>query len=148
MDGQGWAERAPRRASKLDLYGPRLLVRDFGKSWRFYRDDLGLTPAKGHGHPPYGEFVQGNRVLFGIFERGVMAKALGLASRRYSRRSVGRSAIIFKTDDVDEFARQLLRRKVGWIHGPTDRPKWGLRTIHLRDPDGCLIEIYSELRKA
>jgi lactoylglutathione lyase len=125
----------------------RLLVNDFGKSWRFYHETLGLTPAKGHGQPPYGEFVWGNRAMLGIFERGLMAKAVGLKPGRYAQSSVGRSALILEADDVDAVARSLRQRKVRLLAGPADRPVWGIRTVHFRDPDGYLVEVYSRLKR-
>jgi len=135
------------RPTGLEFYGVRLLVSDFRKSFHFYRDRLGLTPMKGHGEPPYGEFVWDGRPLLGIFDRGLMAKAVGLAVGRYAARSVGRSAVVFGVKDVDRLASQLRRRKVRLLRGPTDRPEWGLRTIHLRDPDGYLVEIFSRLAR-
>ncbi len=131
----------------LEFYGVRLLVRDFARSWRFYRDVLGLTPQKGHGEPPYGEFVQKSRSMVSLFDRKLMAKAVGLAPGRYAPTAVGRTALVFEVMDVDAVARRVRRQKVRLLKGPTDRPEWGLRTIHVRDPDGYLIEIYSSLRR-
>jgi catechol-2,3-dioxygenase len=31
---------------------------------------------------------------------------------------------------------------------PKDMPDWGIRTFHLRDPDGNLVEVFSHLTKA
>ncbi|MCI4352670.1 MAG: VOC family protein [Thermoplasmata archaeon] len=131
----------------LQVYGVRLLVADFGKSWRFYRDVLGLTPVKGNGHPPYGAFVSRNRAVVAIFDRKLMAKAVGLDPGRYPLGCVGKSALIFAVKDVDALAKRLRRRRVRLLRGLTDRPEWGLRTVHLRDPDGYLLEIYSPLRR-
>jgi lactoylglutathione lyase len=136
----GTASSDPLQFSRV-----RLLVQDFGKAWRFYRDVLGLTPAKGHGRPPYGEFVWKGQAVVAIFDRDLMAKAVGLDSGRYPRASVGTSALIFEVKDVDAAAKRLRRRGVRLLQGPTDRPDWSLRTLHLRDPDGHLIEIYSEI---
>jgi lactoylglutathione lyase len=130
----------------LEFSNVRILVRDFARSWAFYRDVLGLTPAKGHGEPPYGEFVFGGRSLIGLFEERNMAEATGLEGGPYPATVVGRSALILETADVDSVARELERRHVPLVAGPTDRPAWQLRTIHLRDPDGYLIEIYSALK--
>lgn len=125
----------------------RLLVKDFDTSWHFYKDLLGLTPAKGHGHLPYGEFVWNGQAVVSIFDRKLMAQAVGLGTGRYGSASTGRSALIFEVKDVDALAKRLRRRGVRLLQGPTDRPDWQLRTIHLRDPDGYLVEIYSELRR-
>lgn len=133
-------------ADPLQFARVRLLVNDFDKSWRFYRDMLGLTPVKDHGHPPYGEFVWKGRAIVSIFDRKLMATAVGLAPGRYSRKNVGRSLLNFEVKDVDALAKTLRRRGVRLLQGPTDRPDWVLRTIHLQDPDGYLIEIYSPLK--
>ncbi|MFZ1023637.1 MAG: VOC family protein [Thermoplasmata archaeon] len=134
-----------RRSDPLQFYSVRLLVQDFDKSWRFYRDVLGLTPVKGHGPGPYGEFVSKGHVVVSLYERKLMAKAVGLEPGRYPRGCVGKSALVFEVKDVDAAAARLRRRGVRLLQGPTDRPHWGLRTIHLRDPDGYLVEIYSPL---
>ncbi|MGA8710275.1 MAG: VOC family protein [Thermoplasmata archaeon] len=121
----------------------RLFVRDFRKSWHFYRDRLGLTPMKGHGKPPYGEFVDKGKAVLAIFDGKVMAKAVGLLPGRYPSNNVGRSTVIFSIKDVDHFAQVLRRRRVRLLRDPTNRPDWGLRTIHFQDPDGYLVEVYS-----
>jgi len=133
------------RPNPLQLYNVRLLVKDFDRSWRFYRDTLGLTPNQGHGQPPYGEFVANGRPIVSIFDRKLMAKATGLASGRYPMTNVGRSALVFEVTDVDAVAARLRRKGVRLLQGPTDRPMWRLRTIHLRDPDGYLVEIFHNL---
>jgi hypothetical protein len=33
------------------------------------------------------------------------------------------------------------------IDEPKDMSDWGIRVFHLRDPDGNLLEIFSELKK-
>ena len=135
------------RLPRVRFARTRLLVKDFRASWAFYRDALGLTPARGHGEPPYGEFVEGKVPIVSLFDRTLMARAVGLQPGRYSRTGVGRSALILETADVDRLAAELERRGVALLVGPTDRPVWGLRTIHLRDPDGYLVEVYSRPKK-
>jgi catechol 2,3-dioxygenase-like lactoylglutathione lyase family enzyme len=56
-----------------------------------------------------------------------------------------KSALIFAVDDVDAVYENLKANNVNLINSPVDRPEWGLRTAHLRDPDGNLIEIYTNL---
>lgn len=77
-----------------------------------------------------------------------MAEAVGLSPGRYPAGNVGRSALIFEVKDVDAVAKRLRRRGVRLLAGPTNRPAWQLRTVHLRDPDGYLIEIYSGIPPA
>ena len=73
-----------------------------------------------------------------------MAKAVAFPATRYDPHLTDRSAIIFETSDVDRFAQRLRRRRIPLLAGPTDRTEWGIRTVHLRDPDGNLIEVYCE----
>jgi len=134
------------RPDRLEFSQVRLLTRDFRKSWHFYRDRVGLTPAKGHGEPPYGEFVWKGRPLLALFDRSLMGSAVGLATGRSSQGNVGGSALVLEVRDVDRVAAALKRRKVRLLKGPADRPEWGLRTVHFLDPDGYLVEIYSRLR--
>lgn len=129
----------------LKFYCTRLLVSDFARSWKFYRDVLGLTPQKGHGSPPYGEFVSDGRTVLALFERRLMATAVGLRAGRYATSNVGRALLGFEVHDVDATAKRLRRSRVRLLQPPTDRPDWRLRTIHLRDPDGYLIEVFSNL---
>lgn len=136
----------PRSPTAPKFYGPRLLVKEFRASWRFYRDVLGLRPLAGHGEPPYGEFHLAGPSVLGIFDRALMAKAVGLLPGQYPSRQVGRSALVLEVDDVDAVAARLRRKGVRLLRPPTDRPEWQLRTLHLRDPDGYLIEIECRLR--
>lgn len=133
------------RSPSPGFYGTRLLVRDFSRSFHFYRARVGLTPNKGHGAPPYGEFVWDGRACLAVFDRRAMAAAVGLAPGRTSNRGVGRPEVVLSVTDVDRFARELTRRKVLLLRGPTDRPPWGLRTIHFQDPDGYLVEVSSPM---
>jgi catechol 2,3-dioxygenase-like lactoylglutathione lyase family enzyme len=135
------------KARELEFTRVRLLVKDFDRSWKFYRDALGLTPVPGHGSGPYGEFEWGGKPFVSLFDRTEMARAVGLAPGRSSPKAVGQAAIIFETEDVDATVRRLRSRGVSFLRGPTDRKEWGIRTAHLRDPEGNLIEIYGELRR-
>lgn len=134
----------PRPARpKVTFARVRLLVSDFRRSWRFYHEVLGLEPVTGHGEPPYGEFRAASGAMVSLFDRKLMASAVGLKPGRYRPEAIGRSLLTFETDDVDRFAAMLRRRRVPIVAGLADRPVWGERTVHFRDPDGYLIEVYS-----
>ncbi|MGD0250759.1 MAG: VOC family protein [Thermoplasmata archaeon] len=124
----------------------RILVRDFPTSWRFYRDVLGLTPVQGHGEGPYGEFLTGRQAIVSLFDRKLMESAVGTPVDLPKKGHASPVAVVFEVPSVDRTARRLRGRRVRVVQGPTDRPDWGLRTIHLLDPDGNLIEIYSSLK--
>jgi catechol 2,3-dioxygenase-like lactoylglutathione lyase family enzyme len=46
---------------------------------------------------------------------------------------------------VDELYYHLKEKNAIIVTQPMDRPEWGLRTAHFRDPDGNLIEIFSNM---
>ncbi|WP_425569453.1 VOC family protein [Nonomuraea salmonea] len=56
-----------------------------------------------------------------------------------------RAMLVMKVDDVDTAAGCLERHGATVAAPPQDRPAWGptLRTAHLRDPEGTLIELQS-----
>jgi catechol 2,3-dioxygenase-like lactoylglutathione lyase family enzyme len=74
-----------------------------------------------------------------------MAEAVGNANQPSSVKCQDRSALIFAVDNVDETYQQLTKKDVIFVTQPCDRPDWGTRTAHFRDPDGNLIEINSNL---
>jgi len=50
-------------------------------------------------------------------------------------------ALVLAVDDVDETYRRLADADCERVEPPTDRPEWGIRTAHVRDPDGTLVEV-------
>jgi catechol 2,3-dioxygenase-like lactoylglutathione lyase family enzyme len=134
------------RTNDSEFSRVRILVRDFPTSWRFYRDVLGLTPVKGHGEGPYGEFLTGRRAILSLFDRKQMEAAIGAPVDHPKKGHVPSVAVVFEVPSVNRTARHLRGLRVPVVQGPTDRPSWGLRTLHLLDPDGNLIEIYSPLK--
>jgi len=54
---------------------------------------------------------------------------------------------VLSVDDVDATYARLCERSLQFLAGPQNREAWGIRVVHLRDPDGNLIEIYSPLKK-
>jgi lactoylglutathione lyase len=126
----------------IALNNPRVLVRDFARSWAFYTETLGLAPLLGDGTPPYGEV--GDRTHFiGLFRRSEMTAELGPPV--ISPRPDNRVSLVFEVPNVDATHAHLVRLGVEILAGPKDRPAWGLRTVHLRDPDGNLIELFTRL---
>lgn len=125
----------------------RLLVSDFPACFRFYRDVLGLSPTFGTEHDGYADFAAtadaAGGVSLALFDAAEMAAALGVA-----RAPAGgdRVCLVLRVPDVDAAAAEVTRRGGVLATSPTDRPEWGLRTAHVRDPEGNLVEIYHDLR--
>jgi lactoylglutathione lyase len=113
----------------------RLLVEDFGPAFRFYRDELGLSPGFSDESSGYASFATPGGTI-AIFERGDQAEVVLL-------REPGDSTLtVLEVDDVDTEAERLHPYVV---HSPQDQPEWGGRVAYVRDPSGNLLELFQTL---
>ena len=116
----------------------RLLVDDPAKSCRFYRDVPGLTPSFGEEGDAYVSFRAGDGTV-ALFTRSGQADAVRL-------RPPGDGAVVvLEVDDLEEESRRLTaagERSEGPV---ADQPDWGIRVLHVRDPDGNLVELVEPL---
>ena len=76
-----------------------------------------------------------------------MARDLGTAKLPSDAACQDRAALIFGVKNPDDTVKKLQEQGVHFITKPTNYPDYGIRSVHLRDPDGNLIEIYSQLPK-
>lgn len=113
----------------------RLLVADLSISLTFYRDVLGMTVRS----------EDGENFTLALFRRDLMAAAVGRAGLAPSAAVQDSFVLVIGTDDVDAAADRLRGLGMRLETDPTDRPDWGIRTLHLRDPDGHLVELNSPL---
>lgn len=122
----------------------RLLVERFSDCFRFYRDVLGFETDFADDGGPYAEFRLGGDKFLGLFAKSAMATAVGNAHLPANVVGQDAAALVLFTKDVDAaYERIRYEHGVRFVTGPADRPEWGLRTAHLRDPDGNLIELWS-----
>ena len=128
----------------LKYANTRLLVRDFPASFSFYRDVLGFAPVLGDETDVYAEFEAGGTIL-ALFPRDFMAGVLGTTGKPAASDGQDAAAFVFVVEDVDQAYAELGAKGVAFLTAPEDRPDWGIRTAHFRDPDGNLLEIYSSL---
>lgn len=56
-----------------------------------------------------------------------------------------KSMISFVVDNVDDTYNALKEKGIVFINEPIDMPDWGMRVVHLRDPEENLIELYTPL---
>ncbi len=115
-----------------------MLVEDFPACFRFYRDILGFVPAFGAEDDVYAEFETGGQSI-ALFARSLMAEAVGRANALAEPQDA--AMLVLATKSVDEAADALRAKDVALVTEPANRPLWGIRTAHFRDPDGHLIEI-------
>ena len=128
-----------------ELTHVRLLVENFGECFRFYRDVVGLHTVFPDSGGPYAEFKLGGDRYLGLFQKRLMSEAVGttdLPARAVAQDSM---ALILRVDDPDAEAERLRGEGIQIEAGPADQPAWGLRTVHLRDPDGNLVELYGPI---
>ncbi len=122
----------------------RLLAADFRACFRFYRDVIGLAPRLGEETDAYAEFETGT-TLIAIFDRAEMSAAVGTTALPAQVEAQDDVCIVFGVDDVDATERRLVASGVPIVRSATDRATWKVRTLHVRDPDGRLVELNSPL---
>ncbi|MCL2327695.1 MAG: VOC family protein [Bacteroidetes bacterium] len=123
----------------------RLLVKDYKKCFEFYTQKLGLEAAwdlEGcYASFKVAEGIEG----FAMFMSDLMAPVVG---NEVEPQPVGyreKSMVSFEVENVDEAYKALLAKGVVFINEPTDMPAWGMRTVHLYDPEENLIELFTPL---
>lgn len=123
----------------------RVLVDEFPACFRFYRDIMGFEVLSGDESNVYAEFQVGPRTRLAVTARRVIAEIPGV-SVAAGNAGPERFMLVFEVDDVDAQAAALAGRGARLVAEPVDRPAWTVRTAHLRDPEGNLIEINTPLR--
>jgi predicted enzyme related to lactoylglutathione lyase len=121
----------------MELAQIRLVVTDFGKVFRFYRDVLGFKPQVDDDRGPYGKLSLpvGNAAI-ALQSRSHLLETLpglvdGIADR---------AVIAIRVDDLDATVATLRARGASFVTEPTTA--WGrLKLVHLRDPEQNLIEL-------
>ncbi|MFB8237113.1 VOC family protein [Kitasatospora purpeofusca] len=135
----------------MDALYHRLLVADFPACYGFYRAVLtpltGAAPVKGSPDGPYATWDLDGQSVLSLFDRGLLAATVGTAALPAEPGTAAQDGtmLVFRVEDVGQAFDLCLRHGADPVVGPTDRPEWGpgLRTAHLRDPEGRLIELQS-----
>ncbi|MGV0107627.1 VOC family protein [Nostoc sp. DSM 114167] len=129
---------------KLQLTHLRLLVSNYKDSFLFYRDLLKFDVDWGDENTGYAEFNTGYLKL-GLLKQELMAEVVPRIEQPSYVVNRDKIVLILAVDNVDEVYEQVKAQNALVVTQPRDRPSWGIRTAHLRDPDGNLIEIYNNL---
>lgn len=106
----------------------------------FYRDVLGLEAGWGDEKGQYAEFNTGSTKI-SLFSKAAMAEVAGTSSQPLHSPQQDPVALVLATPNVEKACEELERKGVEFLTEPTDRPGWGVRTAHFRDPEGNLLEI-------
>jgi catechol 2,3-dioxygenase-like lactoylglutathione lyase family enzyme len=124
----------------------RLLVKDYGKCFKFYTEKLGLEAAFDI-EGCYGSFKVADGIEgLAIFTSDLMAPAVGNVDKIQPTDCREKMMVSFEVENVDETYKALLAKEVTFINQPIDMPDWGMRVVHLRDPEENLIELFSPLK--
>ena len=95
---------------------------------------------------PVGDLLEASNLeTLALFDRSEMAVAAGTADGLIATDDPDRSVLVIKADDLAADVELLENLGATFFAGVTDRPDWGIRTAHLRDPDGNVIELYEDL---
>lgn len=130
----------------MKLTHVRLLVNDFDACFRFYRDMMGFQVVWGAEGSSYADFKsRRGEAMVALFSRREMAEALGAGDLASDAECPVRAMLIFEVADLDSTVEALKARGAQFVTELEDRPDWGIRTAHLRDPEGNLIELNSPL---
>ena len=135
----------------MNLSSVRLLVKDFDVCFSFYADKLNLPITWGKLGGDYASFDVGiatNPMGLSLFKSDLMAKAVGNDNLDLPVNNREKSVLVFKVEDVDVVYNDLKSCNIKFLNEPTDMTGWGMRAVHLRDPEGNLIEFWSELDKS
>ena len=129
----------------MNRLGIRLLVNKFNDTFSFYKEKLGLDVTWGKLGEVYASFKIDGETILSIFEKQLMNNFLNIedATNHFSDNAL----IVIGCKSVDNEYQRLLKRGVKFLNEPTDKPGWGMRCVHLRDPEGNLIELFSDLAR-
>ncbi|WP_459190337.1 VOC family protein [Parabacteroides sp. APC149_11_2_Y6] len=129
----------------MKLSNVRLLVKDYEKCFKFYTEKLGLE-AVFNIEGCYGSFKVAEGIEgLAIFTSDLMAPVVGNVDKSQPTNCREKMMVSFEVSNVDETYKVLKSNGIEFINEPTDMPGWGMRTVHLRDPEENLIELFTPL---
>ncbi|SCC70095.1 VOC family protein [Kosakonia oryziphila] len=123
----------------------RLLVKDYRKCFNFYTQQLGLE-AVWDIEDCYASFKVAEGIEgFALFTSDLMATVVGNTKEALPVGYREKSMISFEVNNVDESYQSFLAKGMKFINEPMDMPEWGMRVVHLYDPEENLIELFTPL---
>ncbi|MCE1188709.1 MAG: VOC family protein [Ignavibacteria bacterium] len=131
----------------MKLNNLRLLVYNFDTSFSFYKNTLGLTCTWGEPGSNYASFDIGLPSGLSLFSAELMNAAFSKNEVHTNPDAADKLVIIIEVPNVDTAYQEISSRGANFLNTPTDMAQWGIRTVHLRDPENNLIELYSEMPK-
>ncbi|MEE4542368.1 VOC family protein [Streptomyces sp. V4-01] len=144
----------------MDALHPRLLTGDFAAAFRFYDAVLpplvGAVRTRGDEAGPYASWDVGGQGAVMLLDRVALAAVLGAGRGSADDADdaggadgacgpADRAMLVSRVPDVAAAYELCLRHGAAPVAAPAARPQWGptLRTAHVRDPEGNLLELQS-----
>ena len=124
----------------------RLMTQRFDETFDFYNKGLGLPVTWGNKGEVYASFLTENSVELAIFQADLMESHIGHVTEARDKIH-DKIMLSFTVDDIDRCYQEFLKKGLTCINEPRNMPTWGIRCLHLRDPEGNLIEVNQELPK-
>lgn len=121
----------------------RLLISDMTAAISFWRDVMGLSMKYGDEAMGYAYFETDSAGVELMTRKG-FTDALGEVASTPTQESHP-AVLVFCVDNVDAAYADFVKRGATAVSEPQDRSAWGVRSAHLSDPDGYIVEIYSQL---
>ncbi|MEV0263836.1 VOC family protein [Streptomyces sp. NPDC050617] len=122
----------------MELTQIRLLVSDFPRVYRFYRDVLGLKPQFEAENGPYAKFTpDAGQAGIALQDRTQMA---GVLERLGAEPEGYRALVVLRVEDLNAAHAEFTSRGAEFSAAPApmgDR----MRVAYLADPEGNLIEL-------
>ncbi len=115
------------------LFAVCLLVNDFEKSFKFYKETLGLKVKSQEGK--FANFKLGETEL-AVFQKD---EAIAMFPKEHMG-SGGGVSIGFQVDNVERTCKELKSKEVEIFEGPKKTP-WGQEVAYFKDPDANIWEI-------
>ena len=134
-----------RKVIELRLDNVRLLVTRLDECLLFYRDVLGLKLTWGELGGNYVSFDTGEGQGLSLCKKDFMSEVVGKYHFSAQFESQDTCVCIFEVTDLEQTVQTIEKNGGQFVTEIQDRPDWGIRVVHLRDPDGNLIELFSEL---
>src|SRR5437588_486193 len=122
----------------MEFLGIRLLVNNFPAMLQFWRDVMKLPVKFSDDNMRYAYFETEKGGLE-LFSRDAFAAAIGEKMPAPAGRQ---SVLLFKVDNVDTAYADLVKRGAKSVSAPKDWTEVPVRTAHVADPDGNIVEIY------
>lgn len=130
----------------MKLTYTRLMTEHFDETYDFYAQRLGFPATWGQKGDVYASFKVSGDVELAIFDAKLMDDHIGHVTT--DREKIhDKMMLAFTVDDLDREYQRLKEQGISCLNEPHDVTNWGIRCLHLRDPEGNLIELNQELPK-